>query len=251
MSETSTLLPVHLEKLRRIDGCTLANTIEGFRLRLRNEGFADGSVHCRFPRQAPMVGYAATGRIRTSRPPMTGGWYYDHIEFWRYIATLPAPRVIVMEDVDERPGLGAFVGEIHAQIGRALGCVGYATNGAVRDLPAVEALGFQLFSGSLSVSHAFAHVLDFGGPVEIGGLTVRPGDLLHGDRHGLQTVPAEIVARLPQAARELQDQERELIDLCHAADFSLDKLDAMLRQSPRPTAPPAAAKPRRGREGRR
>jgi 4-hydroxy-4-methyl-2-oxoglutarate aldolase len=251
MSETPTLPPALLEGLRRIDSCTLANAIEGFDVRLRNEGFVDGSVRCRFPRLAPMVGYAATGRIRTSRPPMTGGWYYDHIGFWRYITTLPEPRVIVMQDVDERPGLGAFVGEIHAQIGRALGCAGYVTNGAVRDLPAVEAVGFHLFSGSVSVSHAFAHVVDFGEPVEIGGLTVRPGDLLHGDRHGLQTVPAGIAARLPQAARDLQDQERELIDLCHAADFSLDKLDAMLHKSPAPAGPPAAGKPRRGREGRR
>jgi 4-hydroxy-4-methyl-2-oxoglutarate aldolase len=82
-----------------------------------------------------MLGYAVTGRIRTSSPPISGRCYYDRVDFWEYVTRIPAPRVIVMEDVDHTPGLGALVGEIHATIGLALSCVGYVTNGAVRDLP--------------------------------------------------------------------------------------------------------------------
>ena len=117
-----------------------------------------------------MVGYAATGRIRTASPPMTHRCYYDRMDWWNYVASLPEPRVMVLQDADPKPGVGAFVGEIHATIGVALNCVGCVTNGAVRDLPAVEAMGFQLFAGNVSVSHSYAHIIEFGEPVEIGGL---------------------------------------------------------------------------------
>jgi len=218
-----------LDRLRQLDSCTVANAIERFNVRLRNEGFADGTLHCRFPRLPPMVGYAVTGRIRSSLPPMTGHLYYAHIEFWQHVAAQPAPRVLVMEDLDRHPGAGAFCGEIHAAIGQALRCVGYVTNGAVRDLAAVEAAGFQLFSGSVAVSHAFAHIVDFGEAVEIGGLAVKPGDLLHGDRHGLQTIPPAIAAGVPDAAEALLAEERELIELCASPHFSLHRLEAKLR----------------------
>ncbi len=218
-----------LDRLRQLDSCTVANAIERFNVRLRNEGFADGTVHCRFPRLPPLLGYAVTGRIRSSLPPMTGRLYYDHIEFWQHVATVPAPRVVVMEDMDRDPGAGAFFGEIHAAIGQALRCVGYVTNGAVRDLAAVEAAGFHLFSGSVAVSHAFAHIVDFGEPVEIGGLTVKPGELLHGDRHGLQTIPMAIAAGVPDVAHALLAEERELIELCASPRFSLHLLEAKLR----------------------
>ena len=89
---------------------------------------------------------------------------------------------MVLQDVDHTPGMGAFVGEVHAAIGVALNTVGCITNGAVRNLEGIEALGFGLFAGSVSVSHSYAHIIEFDTPVEIGGLVlIHPGDLLHGD----------------------------------------------------------------------
>ncbi|HLX10207.1 MAG TPA: RraA family protein [Thermoanaerobaculia bacterium] len=217
-----------LDRLRQLDTCTASNAIERFNVRLRNEGFVDGSVHCRFPRLPPMLGYAVTGRIRSSLPPMTGRLYYDHIEFWQHVAAQPAPRVVVMQDLDRDPGAGAFFGEIHAAIGQALRCVGYVTNGAVRDLAAVEAAGFHLFSGSVAVSHAYAHIVDFGGPIEVGGLGIKPGDLLHGDRNGVHAIPLAVAARLPEAAHALLAEERELIELCASPRFSLHRLETKL-----------------------
>jgi regulator of RNase E activity RraA len=213
-----------LEQLGALDACTVSNAIERLDIRMRNEGFTDVSVRCLSPGLSPMVGYAATGRIRTVSAPPGGHCYYDHIGWWEDLATIPAPRVIVLEDMDARPGIGALFGEIHAQIGRALGCIGYVTNGAVRDLPAIERLGFHLFAGGVSVSHAYAHVVDFGGPVEVGGLRLNHGDLLHGDMHGVVSVPNSIAGQIPGTAAELLAQEAELIELCQAGRFSLDKL---------------------------
>jgi regulator of RNase E activity RraA len=218
-----------LEPLRLIDTCTLANAIETFQLRPRNEGFMNASVVCQFPSQPPVVGHAVTGRIRTYMPPMTGKCYYDHIEWWQYLVTIPPPRIIVLQDIDDRVGFGALFGEVHARISRAFDCVAYVTNGAVRDLQGIESAGFQLFAGNISVSHSYAHVVDFGGPVEFAGLRINPGDILHGDRNGVISVPEEIVPQLPGVAERLLSEERDLFALCERPDFTLESLAARLQ----------------------
>jgi 4-hydroxy-4-methyl-2-oxoglutarate aldolase len=220
------------EKLRALDTCTVSNAIERLNVRLRNEGFVSGALRCRFPNFKPMLGYAVTGRIRSSSPPMAGRCYYDRMDFWKYVASLPGPRVMVLQDVDPRPGFGAFVGEIHATIGLALNTIGYVSNGAVRDLPAVKALGFHLFSGSVAVSHAYAHLIEFGDPVEIGGLKISPGDLMHGDCHGVHTIPKEVAAEIPREAEKLQCMENELTKFCRSPQFSLAGLEKKLKETP-------------------
>jgi regulator of RNase E activity RraA len=232
MSSREGLLGMDLERLREFDTCAVSNAIERLEVRLRNEGFISGGVRCRFPELAPMVGYAATGRIRTVSPPMTHRCYYDRMDWWNYVASLPKPRVLVLQDADAKPGLGAFVGEIHAAIGLALDCVGCVTNGAVRDLPAVKALKFQLFAGGVSVSHSYAHIIDFGEPVEIGGWKIRSGDLLHGDRHGVLNIPLEIAEEIPAEASKVLAEERELIEFCGSPKFSLEELAKRMRQNP-------------------
>jgi 4-hydroxy-4-methyl-2-oxoglutarate aldolase len=216
--------PASLEQLRQLDSCSVANAIETFGVRLRNTGFADSSVRCLFEDLPPMVGYAATMRIRTSDPPMEGDSYYYRVDYLEHILSVPAPRVFVMQDMDRQPGLGSFIGDVHASILRALGCVGAVTNGAVRNVEAVRALKFQMFAGNLSVSHAYAHVFDFGGPVQVGHMQVRPGDLLHGDHHGVQTVPIEIAPKIPAVAQKMLAEEREIIEFCQSGSFTLDKL---------------------------
>jgi 4-hydroxy-4-methyl-2-oxoglutarate aldolase len=155
---------------------------------------------------------------------MSGRCYYDRVDFWRYVASIPKPSVIVLQDVDHLPGFGALVGEIHASIAMALGSVGYVTNGSIRDVPAIRDLGFHLFSGSLSVSHAYAHLVDFGEPVEIGGLKISPGDLLQGDRHGIVNIPLELVSQIPAEASKMRVEERRLTDFCRSPEFSLEGL---------------------------
>lgn len=207
----------------------ISNAIETFDARLRNTGFADASIRCIFEDATPLVGYAATARLRSGEPPIVGGRFRDRAEFWNSILDVPAPRILVLQDMDTPPGRGAFVGDMHAAILQALGCIGYVTNGAVRELPAVHAMGFQLFAGSVAVSHAYAHIFEFGDVVTVGGMEVRPGELLHGDRHGILTVPKKIAAKVPDAARELQQSEKKIIDFCRSSAFSVAKLSEMMK----------------------
>jgi 4-hydroxy-4-methyl-2-oxoglutarate aldolase len=106
---------------------------------------------------------------------------------------------------------------------QALNCVGVVTNGSVRSIPAAERAGFHLFSGSVSVSHAYVHIIDIGAPVEIGGLKIQSGDLLHGDLHGVQSIPLGIAAQIPPIAARISARKRELIALCQSPEFSLEK----------------------------
>jgi regulator of RNase E activity RraA len=229
MAVGSLLTEEDLDALRQFDTCMISNAIETFDARLRNTGFADASIRCMFKDAPPMVGYAATARLRSGEPPMVGGTFRDRADFWNSILEIPAPRVLVLEDMDKPPGRGAFVGDMHAAILKALGCIGYLTNGAVRELPAVRTMGIQLFAGSVAVSHAYAHIFDVGAKVKVGGMEVRPGELLHGDRHGVLTVPAQIAARIPGAAAELQRAERKVIDFCRSSAFSVAKLGEIMK----------------------
>jgi 4-hydroxy-4-methyl-2-oxoglutarate aldolase len=227
------------EALRRLETCTVANAIETFNVRLRNEGFANSrSVHSIFSNYPPMLGYAVTGTIRSTAPPLASSLpppriltFSHRSDWWDYILSIPAPRVVVLQDVDSSPGLGAFMGEVHSAICRAFGCTGYVTNGAVRDLNAIEPMGFSLFAGTVSVSHAYVHIVDYGEPVEIGGLRIRPGALIHGDRHGLQTIPNDIAARIPAVAARQVEEERQILDLCNSPDFSPGKLRKAVKEA--------------------
>jgi regulator of RNase E activity RraA len=218
-----------LDALRQFDTCMIANAIETFNVRLRNTGFSDASVRCMFPDAPPMLGYAVTGRLRSGEPPIGGSSFHDRAGFWNSILEIPAPRVLVLEDMDHHPGRGAFVGDMHAAILKALGCVGYLTNGAVRELPSVRTMGIQLFAGNVAVSHAYAHIYEIGSEISVGGMEVRPGDLLHGDRHGVVTIPAAIAANVPAVADRLQRAEQTVIDLCRSKDFSVAKLREVIR----------------------
>ncbi len=222
--KTRQLESAQLEQLRGLDSCSVANAIEAFDVRLRNQGFTDSNVQCMFPDLPRMVGYAATARVRTCAPPMEGHSYYYRLDWLDHVLSIPAPRVLILQDMDETPGRGSFVGDVHANILKALGCIGLVTNGAVRNLPTGRELPFQMFAGNVSVSHAFAHIFDFGKPVVVGSMEVQPGDLIHGDLHGVQTIPFEIADKLPGVAREMSEQENRIIQLCRSTDFTVANL---------------------------
>lgn len=219
-----------LQALCRLDTCTVSNAIETFEVRLRNTGFANAQVRCMFEEFPPMVGYAATARLRTVEPPILGRMYHDRDDWWSSILQIPPPRVVVIEDVDRPPGVGAFLGDVHAAILVALGCVGYVTDGGVRELPRVRDLGLQLFAGNVAVSHAYAHIFDLGGVVKVGGLEVHPGELLHGDQHGLLTIPKDVAAKIPAVATRQRAIEHKIIQLCRSKEFSMEKLRAALKE---------------------
>jgi regulator of RNase E activity RraA len=218
---TTALTPEELDALRAITTPTVSNAIEAFNVRLRNEGFMDSTIACRFPELGAMVGYAVTARIRAGGP---GERPIGHEELWRGFDRVPKPWVVVIEDLEYPQPIGSYWGEVNGSVYKALGAVGTVTNGGVRDLPEVRATGFHFFSSCVLVSHAYVHVVEAGTPVTVGGLTVSPGDLLHGDEHGVMSIPLEIARELPQAARDIEAAERKLIDYARSPECTREGL---------------------------
>jgi len=219
-----------LNALRKLDTCTLANAVETIGARLRNEGYVDSTVRCLFPELSPLVGHAVPIRVRTIDPPIAGRAYVDRVDWWDQLLAVPAPRILVVEDVQSYAGTGSFMGEVHAHIYRALGCAGIVTNGAVRDVPALRSMGFQAFASHISVSHAYAHVVEVGSPVVVGGLEVQLGDLLHGDLHGVLSIPPQVVDELPAIVAEQKEIEQTIKAFCDSPEFTVDGLRQLLQQ---------------------
>lgn len=217
----TSLNPAVLDALRRYNTPTVSNAIEVFDVRPRNEGFMRPEIRCVFPGLGVMVGYAVTVKIQSMAPSGTAIHPSVH---WQDVMKVPAPRVVVVEDLDEPSGLGSLWGEVNANMHRAMGCVGCVTNGSVRDLDEVEPLGFHFFARHIAVSHAYVRIVEVGTPVRVGGLTVRPGDLLHGDKHGVTNVPLELAARIPEGVKVVDTMERQIINYSQSPNFTVEGL---------------------------
>lgn len=224
----TTVSPQVLDAIRPLGTSLVADAIETLSIRLANEGFIRSGVLTDLtPKLPPLLGYAVTARIRTVHPPMNGAVFAENNAWLRYIATLPEPRIVVLQDFDHSPGLGAFFGEMHAAVHQALGCIGVVTNGAVRDLQLLNKLGFHCYAGQVSVSRAYAHVTDFGVPVDIGGLMIKPGDLLYGDGNGVISIPLQNAELIPAAALIIQEKTHQTLELCTSGKFTLAEFEAL------------------------
>ncbi|HWE39669.1 MAG TPA: RraA family protein [Isosphaeraceae bacterium] len=217
----ATLSDEQLDALKRFNTPTISNAIEIFNVRQRHLGFLPHRIRSMFPDLGPMVGYAVTSQTRATYSPEK----YEDItpDYLRYVAAQPGPKVAVGQDLDDPPGLGAQFGEVNATIHRKLGCVGHITDGCPRDLDEVQGLGFPLFGLNPCVSHAYVRLVDFGKPVHLAGVEVRPGDLIHADKHGVCIIPIEVADRLIDACAEVERMERPLLDYCKRPDFDLEE----------------------------
>lgn len=216
--------PDLLEALRRHDSPTLSNAIETFDVRPRDEGYASMDLRCLFPELGVMVGHAAPAAVR-ARGRVQG---VDHSpRLWALVRSVPAPRVVVIQDLDDPPGQGAFWGEVQSTIYKALGCAGTVTDGCVRDLKEVREMGFHFFARGPGVSHAYVRLESVGEPVQVGGLVVHAGDIIHADQHGVLLIPKEIAAELPAAADRVIEREQAFISWVRSPEFDPDRLAEM------------------------
>lgn len=221
---------IDLEALQRFDTCILADALETFDRRLRNQGYTHPGLRRMTGGTDPVIGYAVTARIRSSDPPILGNSYVANYAWWPEIDRAPKPRIAVLQDVDPHPGAGACVGELAAAIFRSLDCKAAVTNGAVRDIPAVNATQFPVFASYITPSHSYAHIVDHSQPVEICGLLIQSGDLLMADCHGVISIPLELAPALPTVATSLREKKKAFIAFCESSDFSLERLAKEVRQ---------------------
>ena len=196
--------------LRKHDTPTICNALEHVMGGRTAEGFTKSPVVCADPALPPIVGFARTVTAKAKDKVSAGDYMAKRMDYLDYVASEPRPTIAVIEDIDEDVGYGAFWGEVQSNIHKALGCLGVVTNGSIRDIPMI-APGFQMLAGSLSPSHAYTHVEDFGIPVTVHGMTVNSGDLIHADQHGAVVVPLEIIPKMKAALDDLNAREARII----------------------------------------
>jgi regulator of RNase E activity RraA len=218
------------EFLRSIDTPTVCNLVEMVTPARRGAGYTVKHLHCPFPDLPPMVGFARTVTIKAKDAFGMGDASYiqRRLDYLDYVAAEPRPTVMVIEDLDEEPGYGAFWGEVQSNVHHALGCLGTVTNGSVRDIPMI-APGFQMLAGSIGPSHAYVHMVEYGVEVNVHGMTVRSNDLIHADRHGAIVVPADKIGAMKTALTGLAEREAKIIKAARAPDMTVEKIKAAIR----------------------
>ncbi|MEM1428346.1 MAG: RraA family protein [Pseudomonadota bacterium] len=217
--------PEILTLLRRVDTPTVCNAIEVAQGQRGFDAFTRGTTVCSEPEAAPIVGYARTATIRGARPSddPADAVRARRRDYLRHMASGPRPAVTVIEDLDHPACVGAWWGEVHVAVHRSIDHQGALTNGLVRDLGSL-AEGFPVIAGGVGVSHAYVHVVDFGIPVQILGLTVNDGDLLHADRHGAVVIPPDVLPGIAAAIDRLNRSERLVLDPALQGKIDIDTL---------------------------
>jgi regulator of RNase E activity RraA len=208
----------HLDVLRAYDTPTLANALDGLVDRPANSGYTRPPVHSVLPDLPPMIGFAVTATIRSETPFRdTDAKANAMLPLYDAVAAVDGPKIVVVQDLDQ--GSGCLWGEVNSTICSAMGCEGVVTDGLVRDLPDVEALGFRLLARGIGVARAWVAIEATGVPVTVGGTAFAPGDVVHADRHGALVIPVDAVAALPAAADAVMRREQRLLDWVRSGDF--------------------------------
>jgi regulator of RNase E activity RraA len=227
------LSPGDLNELRRWNTPTIYN---GWEQITKHDASADAfnlePVHDFMPQMGPMIGYAVTVTFEPSNRAHPRSNPAAWAEYRRYVASVPGPKIVVVQDLDKPRCVGAFWGEVNSNAHRALGCVGTITDGAIRDLDEMTGAGFKALARQLCVGHAYSHPVRWGGAVEVFGRRIEPGQLVHADKHGFLAIPFGEEPRLLEAARFLDTLEcRTLIAAAqdHVGRRSLDVVDGVRR----------------------
>jgi regulator of RNase E activity RraA len=225
-----TLTKQQFEFLRGIDTPTVCNLIEIVTPERRGGGYTVQHLHCPFPDLPPMVGFAKTVTIRAKDAVPLGqtGYMQKRLDYLDYVAAAPGPGIVVIEDLDDPVGYGAFWGEVQSNVHKALGCLGTITNGSIRDIPQIAA-GFQMLAGSIAPSHAYVHVVDFALDVTVHGMAVKSHDLIHADRHGAVVVPPDKVDAMQAANEGLSAREAKIIAAARNPGVTVEQIKAAMK----------------------
>ena len=234
---------VTLEKLRQLDTPTVCNIIELFDVRPRNSGYMDSRIKACFPEMSPMVGFAATSTFRSAARPMSGDIYSDISTQIERFSELSGPSVVVFQDIDS-PSAAATFGEVMCTTYKTFGAIGLITSGAGRDLDQVRDIEFPVFSNGTVCAHGYCHTIQVHTPVHVGGTTIYPDDLLHGDCNGVTTIPRDIAADIADISDEYMSAEvitlgalrqKPTLDQFASARAEADAIIAKLRARVRAT----------------
>ncbi len=217
-----------LEVLKQWDTPTICNGLELIVPARRAIGFTVEQMFCVDRKFPPIVGVARTGLIRAKEPPT--GPIPSREDWYEYVEAGDLPTIAVIQDIDDRPGYGAFWGEVQTTVHKGLGVLGCVTNGSFRDLDML-APGFQIIGGRIGPSHAHVHMVSMRGDVNILGMLASHDDVIHADFHGAVVIPRDCVKKLPGAIDLCTRREKVILDMARASGFTGAKMRQALKQA--------------------
>ena len=213
MSNSTPPLPYSdLLKLKRWNTPTIYNGWEQItRHDAGHQGFNLEETKDFMPQMGPMIGRAVTVVIEPGNAAHTKTNPHSTREYREYVASIPGPKIVVVQDLDKPNTYGAFWGEVNSSAHRALGCVGTITDGAIRDLDEMCNAGFKALARRLCVGHAYGVPVRWNCEVEVFGTRVKPGQVIHADKHGFLAIPDEDLGKLVEAASFMDANECQTV----------------------------------------
>ncbi|MBC8449999.1 MAG: RraA family protein [Chloroflexi bacterium] len=215
----------HFQALKTIDTPTVCNAIERFDVRGRVEGFLGMDIRYLTPELGTMVGYAITVTVDSTTPEAPRSSEAWHA-WLKAMAASPKPAVLVFKDVGPTPRKSAHLGEVMGTIAKRLGVVGVVCDGGLRDILELRRLELHCFGPGLVPSHGNPRLIEVNVPVEIDGVCIEPGDLLHGDLNGVTTVPLAIADQVAEMAARIREEEALLLAYVNGPECTVKGLFA-------------------------
>ncbi|MDA1152691.1 MAG: RraA family protein [Proteobacteria bacterium] len=220
-----------LAVLTQWDTPTICNALEEIMPERRGYGFTTTHLFSLDPSLPPICGFARTATIRAAEPSdeSAAEMAAKRAAYYEYVAAAPTPTIVIIEDIDPQPGVGAFWGEVQTNIHKGLGVRGAVTNGSFRDVPD-SARGFNLIGGKVGPSHAFVHLVDIDCQVTVHGLTAKTNDIIHADQHGAVFIPPSAITQIPAAVDLISRREAVILETAKSPDFTVEKLKIAMGQ---------------------
>ena len=220
-----------LAVLTQWDTPTICNALEEIMPERRGYGFTTTHLFSLDPSLPPICGFARTATIRAAEPSdeSAAEMAAKRAAYYEYVAAAPTPTIVIIQDIDPQPGVGAFWGEVQTNIHKGLGVLGAVTNGSFRDVPD-SARGFNLIGGKVGPSHAFVHLVDIDCQVTVHGLTAKTNDIIHADQHGAVFIPPSAITQIPAAVDLISRREAVILETAKAPDFTVEKLKIAMGQ---------------------
>ena len=220
-----------LAVLTQWDTPTICNALEEIMPERRGYGFTTTHLFSLDPSLPPICGFARTATIRAAEPSDASAAQMaaKRAAYYEYVAAAPTPTIVIIQDIDPQPGVGAFWGEVQTNIHKGLGVLGAVTNGSFRDVPD-SARGFNLIGGKVGPSHAFVHLVDIDCQVTVHGLTAKTNDIIHADQHGAVFIPPSAVTQIPAAVDLISRREAVILETAKSPDFTVEKLKIAMGQ---------------------
>ena len=215
-----------LNLLQSVDTPTVCNAIEVAQGKRGFNDFTRGTMLAS-DEKGVIVGYAITAQIAAIEPPTEAVSVIRErrMSYYRAMSESVKPSIAVVEDLDYPNCIGAFWGEVNTTIHKGFGMSGALTNGVMRDLGDM-AEDFPVVAGSIGPSHGFVHVRSVNQPINVFGLNINSGDLVHADRHGAVVVPIDVIDGLEASILKMQETEKLVLDPARKKGFDFNAFEA-------------------------